>query len=238
MTKDDKAGLYLTVILHLAVLIALLSCSIGTILSRENIFEVDYSEQEPPEIAEQQVPEKKDETFGESISRKVEALISGTSGTQFRNIATGGELKDDRGTDASKLYEDARRLAAELKDGYEIKEPEEDYVPVSQPDKKEQPREETPYSGPSVLSWQLDGRYASHLPIPAYRCYGGGMVTVTIGVDPSGKVIYAKIQEETSSTDKCLREFALRAARMSRFSSKPSAPARQPGQIVYQFIAQ
>ena len=67
---------------------------------------------------------------------------------------------------------------------------------------------------------------------------GGGEVTVIIGVDKSGKVVYAKVQEDTSSPDQCLRNFAIRAARMSRFSSSMSAPDRQMGDIVYQFIPQ
>lgn len=241
MTKDDKAGLYLTAIIHLVVLIALLSTSIGAVLSKGDIFEMDYSETDAPDIpdrVEDEGQEAEDETFGEAISRKVEALIAGNSGASFRNVATGGELKDDRGTDASKLYDDARKLAEDLKNGFEVEETDNDYVSVPALEKKERADEEKPYSGPSVLSWQLDGRQASHLPIPAYRCYGGGMVTVTIGVDPSGKVVYAKIQDETSSTDTCLRDFAIRAAKLSRFSSKPGAPARQAGQIVYQFIAQ
>ncbi len=243
MTKDDKAGLYLTVIIHLAVLIALLSTSIGIALSHENIFEVDYSKEAAPEIPEGEQAEEEmteEEAFDQEISSKVDALIAGNSGVQFRNIPSGGELRDDRGTDADKLYDDARKLASELRNGYEIDEPDDDYAAVSSPDKNknEEKAVSTPYSGPSVLSWQLDGRMASHLPIPAYRCYGGGMVTVIIAVDPAGRVVSAKIQEETSSTDKCLREFAKRAAMMSRFSSKPGAPARQPGQIIYQFIAQ
>ncbi|MBQ2109276.1 MAG: energy transducer TonB, partial [Bacteroidales bacterium] len=94
------------------------------------------------------------------------------------------------------------------------------------------------YSGPSVISYSLDGRKASKLPIPAYRCYGGGMVTVIIIVDNAGNVVSAKVQDAVSSTDKCLREFAVRAARLSKFSSDPHAPARQTGDIVYQFLAQ
>ena len=99
-------------------------------------------------------------------------------------------------------------------------------------------KKQAEYSGPSVVSYTLDGRKASSLPIPAYRCYGGGMVTVIITVDNSGRVVNAKVQEGVSSTDRCLREFAVRAARMSRFSSDPKAPPRQTGDIVYMFIAQ
>jgi hypothetical protein len=44
--------------------------------------------------------------------------------------------------------------------------------------------------------------------------------------------------EEISSSDNCLRSFAVRAARLSRFSASPDAPANQTGEIVYRFIAQ
>ena len=94
------------------------------------------------------------------------------------------------------------------------------------------------YSGPSVLSYTLDGRKASHLPIPAYRCYGAGDVTVIISVDNAGNVVRAKVMDEISSTDNCLRSFAVRAARLSKFSASSNAPSNQTGEIVYRFIAQ
>ena len=108
--------------------------------------------------------------------------------------------------------------------------------------KKEEPKKEEPkkeaYSGPSVVSYALDGRKASRLSIPAYRCLGSGHVTVIITVDPSGNVLNAKVQEDASSSDRCLRDFAIRAARLSKFSASTSAPPRQIGNIVYMFIAQ
>ena len=64
------------------------------------------------------------------------------------------------------------------------------------------------------------------------------MVTVVITVNTSGKVIDARVLDDVSSQDKCLRDFAIRAARMSRFSASPTAPSKQTGDIVYQFIAQ
>jgi hypothetical protein len=44
--------------------------------------------------------------------------------------------------------------------------------------------------------------------------------------------------DEISSSDDCLRKFAVRAARMSRFSASSDAPANQTGEIIYRFIAQ
>jgi TonB family protein len=89
-----------------------------------------------------------------------------------------------------------------------------------------------------VLSYNLDGRKATHLPIPAYRCYGAGDVTVIITVNNAGQVVRAKVLEEVSSSDNCLCSFAVRAARLSRFNASPDAPANQTGEIVYRFIAQ
>lgn len=243
LTRDDKAGLYLTVIVHLVVLIILLVSQIGFSLRKENSFVIDFSEREAAEQQkkEERLSEAEEKTAEEIIDEKINRMLEGTSGIEFRNAAVSrnkGTLKDDRNTDADKLYADAERLAKELKSGYNVDEPDDDYASVSS-DKPQDVKKSGPaYSGPSVLSWHLDGRKASHLPIPAYRCFKGGMVTVIISVDNAGKVIDARVLDDVSSGDRCLRDFAVRAARMSRFSSSPSAPARQTGDIVYQFIAQ
>ena len=100
------------------------------------------------------------------------------------------------------------------------------------------PRKQETYSGPSVLSWSLDGRKATRLPIPAYRCVGAGEVTVIITVNNQGTVVDAKVDDGASSKDGCLRSFATRAARLSKFNASSTAPARQLGTITYLFIAQ
>ena len=162
------------------------------------------------------------------------------SSEPIRNIAVdaGSALKDDRGTDAEELYKEAERLAQELKNGQQLEDATEETVelePQKKPEKKEEKKE---YSGPSVVSYNLEGRKASTLKIPAYRCYGSGDVTVIITVDNSGRVVGAKVMEEISSDDSCLRSFAIRAARLSRFSASSTAPPRQTGEILYRFIAQ
>ena len=117
----------------------------------------------------------------------------------------------------------------------------EETVDLGRPDRT-QTEEESEYKGPSVVSYSLDGRKASRLSIPAYRCMGGGEVTVIITVDPHGNVIDAKVYDAVSSQDRCLREFAIRAARLSRFSvlspDRIREMPRQKGEIVYRFIAQ
>ncbi len=236
--KESKAGLFITVIFHLTVIIVLLLYQIDSTVRREESFVLDFSKQEEQERREQQMALEED--LLEKLEEKLaEARMAGH--TQVRNIAVdaGSYLKDDRGTDADQLYRDAERLAGELRGvtGNAVEEDARNET-VELPGKDVGKEPKQVYSGPSVVSYTLEGRKASLLKIPAYRCYGSGEVTVIITVDNSGRVVNAKVLEETSSADKCLREFAVRAARLSRFSASRTAPARQPGEIVYRFIAQ
>ena len=205
-------------------------------------FMLDFSKYEEKEKLEE---ERK---FKEDVSRRLDRLLgyaSAQNPEEIRNIAvdaSSGHLKDDRGTDAEDLYRDADRLQQELEAGKTART-YENTVDLGKFEKREQKdKEAKEYRGPSVVSYSLDGRKASRLSIPAYRCLGGGDVTVIITVDPQGNVINAKIYDEVSSTDRCLREFAIRAARLSRFSVLPpdriDGMARQKGEIVYRFIAQ
>lgn len=237
MKKEDRAGIYTTVIIHLAVLIILLGTSLGFSLQSENSFVLDFSKLEELERLQAEVERLRQEAeFQQAISERLQRELGAASGG-VRNVAVDrAALKDDRNTDADQLYKDAERLARELKSGFEL--PDDDYT-ASVPDKSGTTvKEERKYSGPSVVSYYLEGRKASKLSIPAYRCMGAGEVTVLITVDNSGTVIAAKVDEAVSSTDGCLRSFAIRAARLSRFSADPKAPARQTGNIIYQFIAQ
>ena len=234
----------ITVIFHLTVIIVLLLYQIDATVRREESFVIDFSKQEEIERQQQEMEEMEREIAKmEAIRQRLEEKIAGSS-TPVRNIAVdrGGPLKDDRGTDAEQLYKDAERLAQELKNGQKSNAFEEKYsddaVDLGGGGKKNNEKSDKAYSGPSVLSYTLDGRKASKLPIPAYRCYAGGEVTVIIVVNPQGAVIGAEVKDDISSTDQCLRSFAVRAARLSKFSQSSTAPARQTGEIVYRFIAQ
>ena len=235
--SEDKAGLYITVIFHLTVIIVLLAYGIDSTIKREESFVLDFSKQEEIERV------MKEKVFKEDISRKLDQMIemARNSSEPIRNIAVdaGSVLKDDRGTDAEELYKEAERLAQELKNG-QLEDARDETVELKEEKKKEPKKEEEKkeYSGPSVVSYNLEGRKASKLSIPSYRCYGSGDVTVIITVDNTGRVVGAKVMEEISSDDTCLRTFAIRAARLSQFSASSTAPPRQTGEILYRFIAQ
>ena len=234
LSQEDKAGLYITAIIHLAVIIVLLASQIGYSIQKENTFVLDFTKQEEKEKVERQ------EQLREDVAAQLDRLLQAAGSVPIRNVAVDrSTLKDDRGTNAEELYRDAERLAQELRNGQQQNQQDDDFVDIShdKPDKPDNSSAKT-YSGPSVLSWSLDGRKASKLPIPAYRCMGAGQVTVIITVDNAGNVVNAKVDGGISSSDGCLQAFAVRAARLSKFSASQSAPARQMGVITYLFIAQ
>ena len=238
LSQEELAGIYTTVIVHLAVVIVLLLAGLNWTSKRENSFVLDFSKLEEKERLEEEIERLRQEAeFKESIAQRLQEQID--AAPPVRGVAVDrAALKDDRGTDADQLYKDAQRLQEELSKGFEV--PQEDYAdPNPTPAKTEEKKQEAQsYSGPSVVSYFLEGRKASKLPIPAYRCMGAGQVTVLITVDPGGTVVSAKVDDAASSKDGCLRSFAVRAARLSKFSAKTDAPARQQGNIVYEFVAQ
>ena len=175
MRGEDKAGLYITVIFHLVIIIVLLACQIGAAMKGENTFVLDFTKQEEVE------KKKAEENFKEEVSDRLDQLLASASGVPIRNIAVdrSSTLKDDRNTNAEQLYKDAERLAQELKDGFKADEPDDDYVAVNKPVvKKEDPKKQS-YSGPSVVSYSLDGRKASRLSIPMSRSSSQWTLPVT-----------------------------------------------------------
>ena len=87
-----------------------------------------------------------------------------------------------------------------------------------------------------VMKNTMTGRACDMVGYGDMKQYLNGMTDIAISEnDP---VVAAKVLDEISSSDSCLRSFAVRAARLSKFSASPSAPARQNGEILYRFIAQ
>ena len=218
------------------MIIALLAYQIDSSLRREESFVLDFSKEE--EIARKM----KEEKFKENISKRLDDLIAASrnSGEPIRNVAVdaNARLKDDRNTDAEQLYKDAERLANELKSGQLDDARDETVELQSEQKKKKEETRKQEFKGKAVVTYNLDGRKASSLKIPAYKCYDSGDVTVIITVNNSGTVVGAKVLDEISSSDMCLRNAAIRAARTSRFNSSPSSPPNQTGEILYRFIAQ
>jgi len=233
--KERRVGLYSTLSFHLIVLIILLVFSIHTVTSQESSFVLDFTKQEQLE------KEQKDIEFKEEISNELDELLKSTR-SDVRNVAVdaGRKLRDDRFRNPSEVYDEARELQKKLDASRKealAQQAADEAVDMSsdRPDKK---NENSSYSGPSVISYSLDGRKALNLPVPAYKGFGAGDVLVEIEVNKKGRVTAARVLVSASSGDEALFEFATEAARRSRFNSSDSAPKSQTGSILYRFIAQ
>lgn len=235
---EYKAGVYLTVIFHLVLVIILLSWSIHVQLAKDTSFLIDFSMQE--EMERQEARQRMKESVSAELDELLEQSLS-QNRRDIRNVAVDASepLKDDRYEHPEDIYKDARELQERLdRSRQEVEDAADsrENVSVYRKDRERKGREK--YSGPSVISYSLDGRKAMSLPVPAYKCIGGGDVSVSIIVNRKGYVVGTKIIESVSSPDQCLRDYALKAAARSRFAASQNAPERQAGEIVYRFIAQ
>ena len=102
LTPDQKAGLYITAIVHLAVIIVLLLGQIGYAVQRENSFVLDFTKQEEQERIEKQ------EELSRTALAQLEDLLAAARTQPVRNVTVNrSQLRDDRNTDADQLYRDA-----------------------------------------------------------------------------------------------------------------------------------
>lgn len=235
-SKEKKIGFYSTVIFHLLVIIGFLLTGIHGIISEETSFVLDFTKQEELEQLEKVVQMK------EQVSKEIDDILSGRApDNTYRNVAvdrSSKALKDDRFKNPNQVYDEAKELQKKLDASRKeaMKEQGADDV-ISGENKKSNNKAQT-YKGPSVISYSLDGRKSISLPVPVYKCYGGGDVSVRILVNKKGYVVDAQVIDSVSAPDECIRRYAVDAARRSRFTASASAPDKQAGEIVYRFIAQ
>ena len=235
--KEDRVGFYTTLVFHLAVLIVLLIVSIGHVATSENTFVLDFTKQEELERLQKEIEIK------EQVARNLEDQLAQRPQERIRNVAVdaGSKLRDDRFKNPSEVYDEARELQRKLdaskRDALAQQAAEEavDLNPQKGSDSNEPAQA---YKGPSVISYELEGRKALSLPVPAYKGYGAGDVLVDIEVNQAGRVTVARVRADGSSADGSLHAFALDAARRSRFSASSDAGKSQQGWILYRFIAQ
>ena len=97
-------------------------------------------------------------------------------------------------------------------------------------------RQTVKVQGNVTVSYDLAGRTATYLHVPAYQCREGGTVIVGITVNRNGEVTGAEV--EKASPGDCIAERAVQAARASTFNADAGAPDRQRGTITYVFVAQ
>lgn len=239
-----RVGLLVTVVLYLIAAILFVSYKIVVFENPTTTMYVDLVDPEEPEQPEPEEQEKK--PIEEIDPGQYEQVMNRASDQNAKMDVT---LKDDRGTQADKLLAEAERVQQELAAGQQAFRSGMDEIAAmskrSKPqkaastnksDKSTSENQTVKVQGNVTVSYDLAGRTATYLHVPAYQCREGGTVVVGITVNRNGEVIGAEV--EKASPGECIAERALQAARASSFNADGSAPERQRGTITYIFVAQ
>ncbi|MDD2281062.1 MAG: hypothetical protein PHT23_05410, partial [Bacteroidales bacterium] len=161
--RENNAGLYLTIAVHLAVLIIFLLTKIGFTLREEVSFVLDFTKQEETEQLAKEAQLKED------VSKELDDIIAGRK-TPVRNAVVdasqkGSRLKDDRFKNPNQVYEEAKALQEKLNASKREAEANQGTDEPATTTKVNEVKKET-YKGPSVISYSLENRKATSLPIP------------------------------------------------------------------------
>ncbi len=216
---------------------------------RINIMEIVLSDgffiEAPPEEekVKEEVPEEK-----EKIPERIEQTYEDVKNVSVnRGAKLDAGLKDDKGTNANDIYEEAKavqdRLDANRASNAKAAAEAEAMMqrkpaPEKVKGKSDIPSDQTNVKGKVTVSYELDGRRASYLPIPAYKCEGGGEVVINIVVDDNGDVISADVDRTSSTRNRCVNDTALEFARSSRFQLNSEWESKHKGTITYIFLNQ
>ena len=138
LSGENKAGILVTVIVHLTVIIFLLAASIHTIAHRGNeMILLDFDDYEEL-VAKEKEPELQEEEISPeemaAIQASIEQMLAerNLQHAEYHNITTSRNV-DARNTDADQLYEDAAKLAEALRSGQSVSYDDEGDLAPSRP---------------------------------------------------------------------------------------------------------
>lgn len=241
--QEHKSGILGTLMVHALFLFILVILEISQPkLSEQDIFLIEL-QQELDILPEMLPPEMRHTLTGyDDEDLKNEATNEADQNKSFDDYYK--EFQDivDQSKSNEKYeaedYEDKRNLIRDYskENGFQVTEEKED---KKQQNQNNNSNNKGTYAGPAIISYNLGGRKASNLPVPAYKCVGKGEVVVEITVNQKGYVTSATVvSSSTPLNEDCLPESARNAASHSRFQIDLKAPSSQKGTITYKFIAQ
>jgi TonB family protein len=243
--RDNIVGIYITAIFHLTLMLVL-SINQLRVKSSARFMAIEFEYQalmnneksEEELLAEKEALEKELDELLKTVSHPSVNLpniaVSQTGSGSETGTRSNASIRDVAVVaDRSNVKSEQTRQESTLE---ENRDAGIDEVNVPQTANQEKPGDE--YKGPSILSYFLEGRHGVYLPVPAYKCHGGGDVIVIIEVNRKGYVTSAEVDRKRSSGDECVRDAALQAALASRFSQSVTSEEHQKGNIVYRFIPQ
>ncbi|MBK9391479.1 MAG: hypothetical protein IPN68_15310 [Bacteroidetes bacterium] len=244
--EGKLVGILGTVIFHLIVAIIIMSFQLRSLkVQSRDMFEIEF-------LAEEKT--KEDEQLKEIPVTSIEKILQGDE--EMLNIARNlankadprvnrddyidmvkeeliksGKLSENNYIDEQKKQADKPDENLAFKDESKVKD-DQDKATESQ-------EMAANYKGPTRIYYELEGRNHTYLPIPIYKCEGSGKVALRIEVSQKGIVEKTLvIASESTTSDQCLIEAAVKAALITRFNSDLKAPKTQTGTLSYQFVAQ
>ena len=249
MKKYDArlVGIFGTVIIHLIAGILFMSFQINKIKK-------DISHEFLMEIVPDENIARKDKLV-ELPATSVERVLKGDDEMLniARNLANKAEEKIDPADYIDKVKEELIKSGKLGVNNYidekkKLNETKSDINPGLERDTLKNKSSEKPndsqkmaanYKGPTRIYYDLTNRTHTYLPIPIYKCQGSGKVVLNIEVNQNGFVEKAQIiANESTTSDECLIETAVKTALISRFNSDYNSPKIQKGTLSYQFVAQ
>jgi hypothetical protein len=234
------AGVLGAVIIHLLVVILFFTVKLNSLKresEREFILVFDQIMEEPEPVPDIKLPAAGGESDIDQMIRNIVRNLSNSENPVIDPQEYQDMVKEEM-IRKGQLGED------NFIDDWKKRQSEEGAVEISGKTKEDQQKTTTDfkpvnYQGPTRVYYRLDNRYHTNIPIPVYKCEGAGMVSLAIEVDRAGAVVSAKIStSESTTSDNCLLETAVKAAMLSRFNPDNNALARQTGTLTFHFVAQ
>jgi hypothetical protein len=239
-------GILGTIIFHLIVGIIIMSFQIRSLnVKSRDMYEIEFLAEEDPSDEDKLI---------EVPVTTIEKILQGDD--EMLNIARNLANKSDprinpddyidmvkeelikSGKLSADNYIDEQKKEAE-KPGEKLAFEDESKLKENQDKPTESQEMAANYKGPTRIYYELEGRIHTYLPIPIYKCQGSGKVSLRIDVNQKGNVEKTLvIASESTTSDPCLVEAAVRAAVITRFNSSISAPRVQTGTLTYHFVAQ
>jgi TonB family protein len=247
---DHRVGIFVTIVAYLVFGIVFITARIG-LGSRDQLRSIIIETPEQKELTPQErqiLTRMLQEDF--SDVRNLSSNENAEADSRTSNGSAGQELnpalRDDRGTQASELYEDAGKVEDAMRanrEAYEAGLAQERAMDRRDPGREsssQTQRQDAKVQGRVTVSFSFADplRTSVSLTPPAYMCAGGGVVELAVTLDNNGYVTSATVNKNVSSGDECMQDAALGVARRSRFNVDPAAPSAHKGTITYTFIPQ
>lgn len=238
--RENINGFLGTLIFHLLLVVVIMATRLSSVSHQPEQsmlieFDSDVTEEEFRELTESLMNrgEFDEDPESDQLRRNIAVNVSEERPVpdEFR------EMSPDQMSELDDRVEEILNNAANGK----MPEPEQPdmnfKLPTDTPDQEN--INDEPYTGPTTITYDLAGRIHLRMPVPVYKCPGGGIVEVKISVNRHGKVISANIDGEPESfNERCIFQMALEAATGSIFDEKSDAPPVQDGTITFHFQKQ